>query len=72
MVNYRTFATLIATAIFTWLTTHGIIDLTNPVVTKETLEAGIITILLILAAIFRKYAGQVIFKKKTTVEGGAK
>lgn len=71
MINYRTLTTLAATALFQWLVRIGLIDLTNPVVTKETLEAAITTALLILAAIFRKYAGQAIFKKKpTTPQGG--
>lgn len=72
MVNYRTFATLAATALFQWLVSQGIINLTNPLVTKETLEATITTGLLILAAVFRKYAGTAIFKKKPVIEGGAK
>lgn len=72
MVNYRTFATLAATALFQWLVSIGLINLANPIVTKETLEAAITTALLILAAVFRKYAGQkLLFKKQPKpTEGG--
>lgn len=64
MINYRTFTTLIATGLFKWLVSTGVIELTNQYITAETLEAAIITALLVLAAIFRKYAGQAILSTK--------
>lgn len=64
MKGYRTFTSLLATGVFDWLVRIGIIDLTNPAVSKETLEGIIITLGLLAAAFFRKYAGKPIFKKK--------
>lgn len=74
LVNYRTYITLIADWLFNLLVKYEIINLTNPVVSKEALETVITTILLILAAVFRKYAGKPIplLQKKPVAEGGKK
>lgn len=61
LINYRTYTTIMATFAFNWLVKTGIIDLTNPYVTKETLEGIIITLFLIAIGVFRKYAGKKLY-----------
>lgn len=74
MLNYRTYTTLIAAGLFDWLVKLGVIDLTNPLITKETLEGIVLTLMLILAGLFKKYAGRRLFTKKPQpiAEGGVK
>lgn len=54
MQRNRSLAALAAAVIFQWLVSTGIVDLSNPIVTRETLEAGITTILLIAAALLQR------------------
>lgn len=66
IINYRTYTSLAATGLFEWLVSKGIITLSNPYINAETLESVIITGGLVLAGVFRKYAGEPLFKKNPT------
>lgn len=69
LINYRTILTLLSGVIFEWLTRSGIIafaqvNLGGMTITKESIESAIMTLILIVAAIFRVYAGKKLFTKK--------
>jgi len=69
LLNYRTLITLAAGAIFEWLTKMGIIVVGGATVfglqiTPETIESAIMTLILILAGVFRYFAGRKLFAKK--------
>lgn len=59
LINYRTLSTVIAGAIFNFLVSIGVVDIPS-----ETILAAVNTVILILAAIFRYYAGRKLFSKK--------
>lgn len=68
LINFRTLITLLSAGILEWLTEIGIVEFDS-----TTIESAVKTFLLVLAAIFRIYAGRKMFGKKPIVtEGGTK
>jgi len=63
LLNLRTLITLAAAGLLEWLTSAGIVEFDS-----ATLESFIKTGLLLLAALFRVYAGQRLFGKKTSLQ----
>lgn len=60
LINFRTLITLLSAGILEWLTANGIVEFDS-----ATIESAVKTFLLVLAAIFRIYAGRKIFGRKT-------
>jgi len=67
LINFRTFITLLSAGILEWLTSRGIVEFDS-----QTVESTIKTLLLVLAAIFRYYAGKKMFTYKSKAEGETK